>query len=260
MNKSKKLSDIRINHYKFQKEDALNQFNIELKFTKNPYTFLRWKFNMEISIFLIYFFLRTPLSANSISLIYILLSPLGFLLMISKDQSIILIGLCIFLFKNLFDYVDGYIARYRNESSMKGHVLDTYGAFIGDICFKTAIGIFLFNKYNDTCYLYGCIVYLLSNALSINKYYKSIYFEKLNNVVSNEKNIIEKKTQETFLKKTFVFVDSIFDDRARSTDFITLLIMLNLLFNFNFIIYVFCFIVLKDIAKFITMFFLYYKN
>ena len=83
MNKSKKLSEIKKNHYNFQREDAIKQFGLDLKFKNQPYTYLRWRFNMEISTYLIYLFLRTPLSANFISLIYIILSPLGFFLVIS---------------------------------------------------------------------------------------------------------------------------------------------------------------------------------
>ena len=80
MNKSKKLSEIKKNHYNFQREDAIKQFGLDLKFKNQPYTYLRWRFNMEISTYLIYLFLRTSLSANFISLIYIILSPLCFFL------------------------------------------------------------------------------------------------------------------------------------------------------------------------------------
>ena len=108
---------------------------------------------MEISTYLIYLFLRTSLSANFISLIYIILSPLGFFLVISGSKTIVVLGLVIFFFKSLFDYVDGYIARYRRQTTMKGHALDVYGAFVGDIFFKTSIGLFIFNKYDDVFYL-----------------------------------------------------------------------------------------------------------
>ena len=38
MNKSKKLSEIKKNHYNFQREDAIKQFGLDLKFKNQPYT------------------------------------------------------------------------------------------------------------------------------------------------------------------------------------------------------------------------------
>jgi len=265
MNSSKKLSDIRENHYKFQREDAIKQFGIYLEFKKNPYTFLRWKMNMEISTFLIYFFIRTNLSANFITIIYILLAPFGFFLIISGNNSLVVTGLIVFFLKNIFDFVDGYIARYRKESSLKGAALDSYGAFVGDIFFKCGVSIFLFNQYNEVIFLYCAVIILLCNALSINHYCKSIFFdyfsknpdELKNYRGADQKDSINKNIYHN-LKRSFIFLESIFDDRVRSVDLMLLLILLNVFFDIKIISYILFFITFKSLLKLIATFINYF--
>lgn len=263
MNKSKKLSKIKKNHYNFQREDAIKQFGLDLKFKNQPYTYLRWRFNMEISTYLIYLFLRTSLSANFISLIYIILSPLGFFLVISGSKTIVVLGLVIFFFKSLFDYVDGYIARYRGQTTMKGHALDVYGAFVGDIFFKTSIGLFIFNKYDDVFHLKLTIIYLICNVLLINKFYKSIFYDLTSKRIFKKtkyKNIknFKKNSIFYFFKKLFIILESIFDDRARSLDFLILLFLLNIFYDLNLILYAFTFIVFKNIVKMLGTFIVFF--
>ena len=246
MNKSKKLSEIKKNHYNFQREDAIKQFGLDLKFKNQPYTYLRWRFNMEISTYLIYLFLRTSLSANFISLIYIILSPLGFFLVISGSKTIVVLGLVIFFF-----------------TTMKGHALDVYGAFVGDIFFKTSIGLFIFNKYDDVFYLKLTIVYLICNVLLINKFYKSIFYDLTSKKIFKKtkyKNIknFKKNSISYFFKKLFIILESIFDDRARSLDFLILLFLLNIFYDLNLILYAFLFIVFKNIVKMVGTFIVFF--
>tara|TARA_A100001388_G_C28383182_1_gene317950 strand:- start:34 stop:522 length:489 start_codon:yes stop_codon:yes gene_type:complete len=159
--------------------------------------------------------------------------------------------------------VDGYIARYRKQTTMKGHALDVYGAYVGDIFFKTSIGLFLYNQYIEIIYLQLTIIYLICNVILINKFYKSIFFDLTSNNVfkkTKHKNIKKNKKNLIFslCKKLFIILEGIFDDRARSVDFLIMLFLLNIFYDLNFILYAFLFIVFKNVIKMIGTFIVFF--
>ena len=76
-------------------------------------------------------FLYTRITPNAISIISIIFSLLGFFF-VSFGQSLLfrMIGWALFFLWNLFDGIDGNIARYKNMLSKRGDLLDTLGGYL----------------------------------------------------------------------------------------------------------------------------------
>ncbi len=89
-----------------------------------------------------YFFYKSGIEANSISLASGLISIIGGILLTSNNPVVIFIGSLCFPLFYLLDYVDGIVARLNNRSSVGGQYLDliihqivgisiSFGIFVG---------------------------------------------------------------------------------------------------------------------------------
>ena len=81
--------------------------------------------------------------------------------LITNNNTLMIIGLIIFVLKGSIDWTDGLIARMKNITSSVGHILDTWGSHIGSLSFVTSIGIYCYNLTNDKIYLFLIILILL---------------------------------------------------------------------------------------------------
>lgn len=82
------------------------------------------------SIFLTWFFVHTPITPNTITLLSILSGVGGAYLLLYPDWNVKLIALFLFYFNLLLDRVDGEVARYKQQFSLKGIYLDELNHYI----------------------------------------------------------------------------------------------------------------------------------
>jgi len=257
---SQTLQEIRNVHYSYQRKDNWDNFKINIDdFKSNPYTFLKWRFYLETSSLILYVLVRTNIKPNQISLFYAFLGILTlFFLGLPFEKKIFLyIGLFIAFSKTIIDACDGYIARLKNQKSISGFVLDGYGAHINAIGFQSGLGFYLANNQND---IFFYLVFLIPFFYAV-KLKTFAYSTLLNEIIENKKNLeqkhpiqekdndekILKKFSNDSLKKFYNIFSSILDDRARSVDFIILLFIFELNFNFILIKYVFIFLIIKHL-------------
>lgn len=260
MSYSQSLQEIRNIHYSYQRKDNWDNFKINIDdFKSNPYTFLKWRFYLETSSLILYVLVRTNIKPNQISLFYAFLGILTlFFLGLPFEKKIFLyIGLFIAFSKTIIDACDGYIARLKNQKSISGFVLDGYGAHINAIGFQSGLGFYLANNQND---IFFYLVFLIPFFYAV-KLKTFAYSTLLNEIIENKKNLeqkhpiqekdndekILKKFSNDSLKKFYNIFSSILDDRARSVDFIILLFIFELNFNFILIKYVFIFLIIKHL-------------
>ena len=260
MSYSQTLQEIRNVHYSYQRKDNWDNFKINIDdFKSNPYTFLKWRFYLETSSLILYVLVRTNIKPNQISLFYAFLGILTlFFLGLPFEKKIFLyIGLFIAFSKTIIDACDGYIARLKNQKSISGFVLDGYGAHINAIGFQSGLGFYLANNQND---IFFYLVFLIPFFYAV-KLKTFAYSTLLNEIIENKKNLeqkhpiqekdndekILKKFSNDSLKKFYNIFSSILDDRARSVDFIILLFIFELNFNFILIKYVFIFLIIKHL-------------
>lgn len=81
-------------------------------------------FIRKFSIYFTWFLLHMPISANQISLLMILMGIIGGVFLALGGYVNGLTGMLFLQFFLVFDCVDGEVARYKNQSSLKGKYLD----------------------------------------------------------------------------------------------------------------------------------------
>lgn len=84
----------------------------------------------EMAIPITWLVLHTPLSANAITLISILISFAGMLFLACPHKVIFFIGALLFQLWYLLDHVDGQVARYRKQSSLTGLYFDFLSHYV----------------------------------------------------------------------------------------------------------------------------------
>ena len=91
---------------------------------KNPYTFLKSRYYIEIGSILIYFFFNTNITANAITFTYVALAPLAAIMLSINNNIAVAIGIFIFFNRSILDWIDGFWARNKNQTSYKGAILE----------------------------------------------------------------------------------------------------------------------------------------
>ena len=81
-------------------------------------------FTMKISIYVTKLFLYTPIHADHVSMLMVLLAIVGSSMMAFGSTLMMLIGITIIHFTVVLDNVNGEVARYRKEGSLIGSFLE----------------------------------------------------------------------------------------------------------------------------------------
>ncbi len=102
-------------------------------------------------------FVYLPFTPNQITLLTNILQASSIFVVAYADGYNKLFGVLIFYIGGIFDFVDGNIARYKSQSSIKGLFYDQIGhVFIGPL-FYIGIGLAAYNNNLDIKYLYMTI-------------------------------------------------------------------------------------------------------
>ena len=201
------------------------------KFKENPYTYIKARYYMYSSVVLVYLLLRSRITPNMVTISYCLCGVIGGILLSIPNFYFNMIGIFIFFSKGILDWTDGHLARIKYKTTLTGHILDVYGAVLNSIGFTLGLGFFAFHQTN-----YEFLIYLIA-IIAFTKQKHSL-------------NTIKIK----YPKWLNVFKD-FFDDRARSIDFILLLVIIDIYFEYNFTFYIFLIISLRIFIRFIASFF-----
>lgn len=258
--KNLKINDVKrvIFRQQFKRFPYLNQF------LKNPYTYLKARYYMYLSVILVYSLLRTRITPNMVTVVYGLLGILGGILLSIPNLYLNIAGVIIFFNKGILDWSDGHLARIKYKSTIKGHILDVYGAYLNSIGFNIGLGFFVLNQtgYEYLIYLISTIAFLLSGLPTLLG--KSIIIDelkvmKIQKIISKHNiNLIVKDPmfKEKIKYPTWViFFKGFLDDRARSVDFILLVVIIDIYFNYNFTFYIFLILYMKNLIRFLLLFF-----
>lgn len=229
---------------------------------KNPYTWFKAKFYMEMSTILAYLLLKTKIKANTVTVIYALLGIFGGIFLAIPYQWIIILGVLIFYLRGILDWTDGVVARERNQTSVTGDILDTYGASTGWVCLWVGLSLYIIQKSfvnvayispdfsRITLFLFHHFIYALPViptffALDIIIHAKHrLYTNHISRAI--QQNLEKKQDQKASpyiispvkspkAKKIMQVLNAVFDHRARFVDFICLVIVLELMFPALFI-------------------------
>ncbi|MDD5689123.1 MAG: CDP-alcohol phosphatidyltransferase family protein [Caldisericia bacterium] len=235
------LSEIRKEIYQYNFKTAVSVYNVDLKnWRRNPYTFLKSIFYIEMSAILVFVLLKTRIHPNTVTLIYALCGILGGILLSIPNNLTIFLAIFIFFSKGILDWSDGPLARMTNRTSVKGEVLDSWGALIGSLGFQLGLGFYVAIHSGDIIYFYLLAIILALRAGNIMNYtYQHFAGELVNSSRENKIGLKPKIYENTLqheqkigkiLRRLMNFIRDFFDDRARSVDFICLFILIEILF------------------------------
>ncbi len=84
-------------------------------------------FVRKVSIYVTWFLLQTPLSANAVTILQTLVGVAGAFFLCSQSLAWGFFGIILMQFGYILDCCDGEIARYRKQSSVNGVFLDLLG-------------------------------------------------------------------------------------------------------------------------------------
>ncbi len=230
------FSKLRQHNYYYRRNEDPSIANIDdWKFS--PYTCFKSRINIELSSILAFFFQYTKISPNQVTFLYILSGVIGGILFSLDNQSSIIIGCLIFYFRSALDWTDGLLARIKEQTSSIGHYLDPWASYVGYIFFISGLTIYCYDLTNKILYLYILIGILILKTLDFKNYlYQQSFYEILDNQNIENKDSIKNKVggkKENFI---YNFIKSFMDERARTTDSVILIVLLNLIYDLNYLI------------------------
>jgi len=110
-------------------------------------------FHRFVSIYMTKFFIMLKLSANQITVLWILVGVLSSLFFLQGSYISSLIGALVLLLSFVLDFSDGEVARYWKKSSVNGFYLDCIGHFIVISSVIVSISFALFYKFSSLIFL-----------------------------------------------------------------------------------------------------------
>jgi phosphatidylglycerophosphate synthase len=252
--KNIKYIEIRRIQYKYDREMA-KRGGVDIdQWSKSPYTCFKTRYYIEFSSVLLYLLRRVKIHPSDITLIYALSGIVIIPLFASRVATLIYIALFIAFSKGILDWADGTLARITNQTSNQGHILDSWGAYVNALGLRIGIALYIYNTTNDIIYLYLIVIIAFFRATNLKNYANATMFlkQKDDNLSNYKKDEIIHKNEASFVSKIYNYFFSIFDDdRARSVDFLCLLLIIELNSSFFVSNYFFVFMVLQEFIKWI---------
>ena len=250
---------------KYQYDYHSEKFPYVDDWKRNPYTFLKARFYMEASAILVYFLLKTKIKPNTVTIIYGLSGIVGGILLSIPLNITIILALFIFFTKGILDWSDGHLARVTGQTSIAGHVLDSYGALLNDLGFQIGLGCYVAFKTDSVMFYYLIPLIPFFYATKLKTFSEIILFTEL-----SKKKFLEDRMQRCAdvgtthttsknikanvlgkYKKYYKYFSSFLDARARNVDFICLLILIEMLTSISITWIIFIAFVIKGFISFV---------
>jgi hypothetical protein len=258
MNETRKtIRKLRNEQYSY----SINLYPYLNNWKKNPYTFLKSIFYMESSAVFVWLLLKTKIKPNTVTIVYGIAGIVTGILLSIPNNYTIFIALIIAFTKGILDWSDGHFARITGQTSLTGHILDSYGAHLNSLGLQSGLGMYVAYRADTLLFYYLVPLLLFFRAGSIIRYSKAILFEEIsseNNVSLFQDNDSQGKNQDNIninsLERLYSKYKNLFigflDDRARSVDLICLIILLEIVFPINISWIVFLLILVKNFIIF----------
>ena len=205
---------------------------------KSPYTMVKTIYYIETSSFFLFATQKFVRSPNFVTFLYIFSGIIGAFLLNSTQKEIFCFGVFLVFTKGTFDWSDGPLARRLNKTSYIGHVLDTYGAYVSDSAFRICFVYYTFSYFPNFIDLFPIFAFILlitkfnvfcdymsyknSPSMSSNKHQNKQFISK----IKNPQNA-------TGFAKWYYKYQCLLDARARSIDFLLLILIIDNFLNYN---------------------------
>lgn len=220
--------------FKRQKKIFIEEYGWNFKFFPRPYAKIKMMLNLEISTFLLYLLNKTQITPNQITIFGVLWVYLGTSLILINEKIFIYVSLFIFFTKLIPDILDGSLAHLKNSYSKSGYELDLWSGDVNKI--GVIAGTLFYTALNTDNNIFFIILILIIffNFVDPRKHLisfkSSIIYKK--NLKTHSNKII--KSKQSLLFKILKFFH--YDGGSPYTDFIILLIIIDLNFDIIFIL------------------------
>jgi len=235
-----------------------------------PYSLIKGIYYIETASLFLFITQKIIKSSNFVTVLYILTGVVGaFLVIFNPQNCLFYLGLFMIFTKGTFDWADGALARRLNKTSFLGHALDEYGANICDAAFRIAFVFYTMNYYPEHMLLFPLFAFVLLitkfNTFSDLLYYKNISDDhitqdkKKNNF---EENLRQGKKMKKITKLYNIYT-SFLDARARSTDFLILILLIDGISDVDITVLLLilsALIILRDIVQYVATTYLAFQN
>ena len=235
-----KYQEIRREMYRVQLKtwDAL--INI-----KSPYTYLKAIYYMETASFFLFFTQSVIKSPNFVTFLYALTGVTGALLINIEQNSLFYLGIFMVFTKGTFDWADGPLARRLNKTSFLGHALDCYGAYICDVSFRLSFIYYVLKNNPEFMGIFPLLAFILM-VPDIRLFTDVQYLKNITGVNASipikDKNFRNSSFEHTLhdtsdrdgkLKVWYFRYTAFLDGRARSIDFLLLVLLVDGIYDVN---------------------------
>tara|TARA_Y100000768_G_scaffold302319_1_gene236163 strand:- start:2048 stop:2845 length:798 start_codon:yes stop_codon:yes gene_type:complete len=237
---------------------------------KAPYSLMKGIYYIETASLFLFLTQKIIKSPNFLTFLYILTGVVGaFLIILSPQNCFFYLGLFMVFTKGTFDWADGALARRLNKTSFLGHALDVYGANICDAAFRMAFVFYTINYYPEYMLLFPLFAFVLLitkfNTFSDLLYYKNISDD--HTLKDKKKNTFEEKVRQGKLMKKvtklYHIYTSLLDERARGTDFLILILLIDGISNIDItflLLILSALIFLRAIVQYVATTYLAFQN
>jgi phosphatidylglycerophosphate synthase len=146
-----------------------------------------------IGNYIAYCFIRIGLSANAVTLIGLILQLVAFYFILFTSKSLIIPALLINIWL-LLDFVDGTIARVKNQQSIQGAYYDALSGFLVENILHISVGYYLFLHVNSISIdpLLFLTIGIISSLLF--QFYRLAKYEYFR-IVGYSMDMVQKKVQ-----------------------------------------------------------------
>ena len=231
-----KFQEIRLEMYDVQLRRWGELLNI-----RSPYSLIKAVYYIETASLFLFATQKIIKSPNFITFLYAITGVIGSFLLCSVENALFYTGVFMVFTKGTFDWADGPLARRLNKTSFLGHSFDTYGAHVIDSAFRVTFVYYTLGYYPDLMFLFPVIAFILLitkfNLFSDFLYYKNNTDSTLDNgkkIRSNEfEEVIKDPKKIKGIAKLYYSYQSILDARARSIDFLLLILLVDNMFDYN---------------------------
>jgi phosphatidylglycerophosphate synthase len=107
----------------------------------------------------------TPVTPHQVILFSLILGVVSSVLIIQESKLLVIIGSIFLFYKNVFDKVDGSLARAKGLVSRRGRFYDSITDFIVSFCLFAAMGYKLYSVYDNYLVYIICFAALISSML-----------------------------------------------------------------------------------------------
>ncbi len=260
--KNKTLPQLRREQYKHRYEDDVPYIK---DWARNPYTFLKARFYIEVSSVILYFLQKTNITPNYITAGYAVTGFFAGVLLAVPGKYFALAAAIIFFVNPTLDWVDGAYSRMIGKCSFTGHILDVYAGYLPWLALQVGLGFYVAQKagFEKMLWLIPVIPFLY--ATNLVTFMKTEFSDRA--LIDKElakidqKGSIGKISQSNerlslvkILSRTHRIYQNIFDGRARGVDLICLVIILEAFTGFFISWAIFVFLVIKQMTLFLSSF------